>query len=186
MITTSEIKKYRASSLDEETQILKKNFALLRLEREPFYLTFTDFDEILRWKLRSQYGRQQEIRKVNTEEIIRSVTGLALNISHPDIDYELELRVGILSSIRGVGVPVASAILTLVYPDKYGVIDFRVWRQIFEHESTNFTISDYKKYMKVLRKFSVELGWTVQEVDIAIWAYDQAHNNRYSPSSQLL
>jgi thermostable 8-oxoguanine DNA glycosylase len=178
MITISEIKKFRKSSLGEETRILKKKLTLLHLERKPFYLTSAEFDEILKWKLGVQYSRQQNARKVNTEEIIRSITGLALNICHPDIDYELELRIGILSSIRGVGVPVASAILALIYPDKYGVIDFRVWRQIFGNEATNFTISDYKKYMRVLRGFSLELGWSVQEVDIAIWTYDQEHNIR--------
>ena len=56
--------------------------------------------------------------------MIRTVTGAALSIIHPDEDYETELRLNILCSIRGVGVPVASAILALVFPDKYAVMIF--------------------------------------------------------------
>jgi thermostable 8-oxoguanine DNA glycosylase len=179
MITVDEIRKYRFSSPDyDETEALKRKFAGLRQTRKPLYLTSSEFDEILRWKLRSQYGRQLEARKVNTEEIIRSVTGLALNISHIDQDYQLELQIGILTSIRGVGVPVASAILALIFPDEYAVIDFRVWRQVFVREATSFTVSDYKKYMKVLRNFSEELGQPVQEVDLAIWTYDLKNNKK--------
>ena len=172
-ITASEIKRYHVSSPDyDETETMKQKLADLRNTRKPIYLTSLEFDEILKWKLRSQYGRQQDARKVNTEEIIRSVTGLALNISHIDQDYKLELQIGILSSIRGVGIPFASAILALIFPGEYAVIDFRVWRQVFGYDATSFTVSDYKKYMKVLRNFSNELGWPVQEVDLAIWTYD--------------
>jgi len=31
----------------------------------------------------------------------------------------------------GVVAPVASAVLELVFPEEYGVIDSRVWRQLF-------------------------------------------------------
>jgi thermostable 8-oxoguanine DNA glycosylase len=177
-ITASEIKRYHVSSPDyDETETMKQKLADLRNTRKPIYLTSLEFEEILKWKLRSQYGRQQDARKVNTEEIIRYVTGLALNISHINQDYKLELQIGILSSIRGVGIPFASAILALIFPGEYAVIDFRVWRQVFGYDATSFTVSDYKKYMKVLRNFSTELGWPVQEVDLAIWTYDLKNNS---------
>ena len=98
---------------------------------------------------------------------------MALTITHPDPGYELELRVGLLCTLRGVGVPVASAILALVYPEEYGVIDFRVWRQVFGEERSMFSISDYKRYLHEIHKLAKELAWTVQEVDLAIWGYDK-------------
>jgi len=139
------------------------------------FLTAAEFDEILKWKLRRQYGRQCSLRAANTDEVIRVVTGLALTIAHNDKDYELELRVGILCALRGVGVPVASAVLALVYPDEYAVIDFRGWRQVFDEEPTGFSISGYKRYMQEVRRLSQELGWPAQEVDLAIWEYDRRH-----------
>jgi len=115
--------------------------------------------------------------------VIRVVTGAALSIEHPDEDYEIELRLGILCTLRGVGVPVASAILALVFPERYAVIDFRGWRHVFGEERTTFSVSDYKRYLREIQRLSLELGWPVQEVDLAIWEYDRI-NGRKSAASK--
>ncbi len=176
MITASQIKNLKTASIDfNETEQLKLKLARLQKERQKFFLTGSEFDDILRWKLRGQYGRQRTRRASNTEELIRTITGVALTITHPDKDYELELRVHLLCSLRGVGVPVASAILALVYPQEYAVIDFRGWRQIFGEDRSTFSVANYKRYMKEIRKLARELGWLVQEVDLAIWEYDRRH-----------
>jgi len=177
MITAAQIEPYRTSSDDYAlTEQLKAHFRRLRREREPLYLTADELEQILRWKLGSQYGRQRERRRANTDAVIRTVTGAALSVSHPDEEYELELRVGLLCALRGVSVPVASAVLALVLPEKYAVIDFRGWRQVFGVERRGFSIADYKRYLARLRPLADELGWTIQEVDLAIWAYDREVN----------
>ncbi len=174
MITASQLVRYRRSSEDYEwTERLKERFRRLRRERNPFYLTRSELDEILRWKLRGQYERQRWRWAANTEDVVRVVTRAAFEIAHPDKEYEVELRIGILCTLRGVGVPVASAILALVLPEKYGVIDFRVWRRLFGEEKRDFSIRDYKRYLREVRRLAAELGWPVQEVDLAIWAYDR-------------
>jgi thermostable 8-oxoguanine DNA glycosylase len=177
VITADQIKDLRGAALDfEETERLKAKLAKQRSDTQSFSLTADLFDEILRWKLATQYGRQRAYRAQNTDEIIHEVTRLALNIAHKDEDYELELRVTILTSLRGVGVPVASAVLALVYPENYAVIDFRVWRQIFGENRNTFSIGDYKRYMKEIRRLASELDWPCQEVDHAIWEYDRRHD----------
>jgi len=119
MITAVQLIPYRTSSDNYAfTEQLKAHFAQMRQERRPMHLTPDEFDKILHWKLGGQYGRQRERRKANTDDVIRVVTGAALSIEHPDNDYEIELRVGILCTLRGVGVPVASAILALVFPER--------------------------------------------------------------------
>lgn len=174
VITADQIKHLRRGSVDyDETQVLLARFAGIRATRQPLFLTAEDFDAILRWKLGTQYGRQQQRRLANTKEVIRAVTGVALTISHPDPDYKLELRVGLLCTLRGVAVPVASAILALVHPKDYGVIDFRVWRQVFGTEASTFSVPDYKRYMREIRRLAQELNWTAQEVDLVIWDYDR-------------
>jgi len=142
------------------------------------YLTLDEFDRVLQWKLRGQYGRHQERRKANTDDVIRVVTGAALSIEHPDKDYEIELRFGILGALRGVGVPVASAILALVFPERYAVIDFRGWRQVFGEDKEQFSVSDYKRYLPRIQNLAQELGWPVQEVDLAIWEYDRINGGK--------
>lgn len=174
MITPQEIAAVLKQGADYEwTERLKAKLAKLRLERRPFYLTASEFDEILHWKLGQQYERQQKLRAANSDEIIRAVTGPALTICHEDPEYQLELRMDILCALRGVSTPVASAILALTFPDQYAVIDFRVWRQLFDEERTTFFTPDYKKYMQKIRPLAEQLGWRVQEVDHAIWEYDR-------------
>ncbi len=179
MITASQIADRRAVASDyPETERLKSYFATVRRERDPFYLNLTEFDDVLRWKLRGQYGRQQLWRHGNNEEIVRAVTGTALSIHHEDQDYELELRTAILCALRGVGVPVASAVLALVFPEDYCVVDFRGWRQVFGEERRQFGIAEYKRYLREIRRLARDLGWPAQEVDLAVWAYDMRHSGR--------
>jgi hypothetical protein len=88
-------------------------------------------------------------------------------------------RAGLLCCMRGIGVPIASAILTVVYPDRYGVIDFRGWRQLFGEEQRVFSVADYVRYLARVRALAVQLpGWTVQETDEAIWDYDRRAGER--------
>ena len=179
MIDSEVIKPYRTTAVDfNETQELKQHLHSLMQTRNPFYLDRNDFDRILRWKLRQQYGRQKDLRTKNTGEIIKRLTSLALNISHEDKDYELELRLKLLTALRGVEIPVASAIVALCFPDQYAVIDFRGWRQVFGMEKRYFTLNDYKRYLKEIKRLAGELGWLPQEVDLAIWEYDYQTSKR--------
>jgi len=174
MITAEQIKPLLGSAIDvAETDSLKSRLTALRRSRSPFHLTAAEFEEILEWKLTHQIERQREYRRQNNDAVICSVTALALTITHSDPDYQLELRVSILCALRGVGVPVASAVLALCFPDEYAVIDFRNWRQLFETERNSFDISAYKRYMREVRRLSGELGRSVQEVDHAIWEFDR-------------
>lgn len=177
MITAAQIAPLHRQEIDfDETEQLKAKLALLHRERQPLHLTATEFEEILRWKLGQQIGRQRERRTANTDKIIRAITGLALTITHPDKEYELELRVNILCALRGVAIPVASAVLALAFPEEYAVIDFRVWRQCFGADKGIFSIGDYKKYMREIRRLASELSWPVQEVEHAIWEYDRRNS----------
>lgn len=177
MITATQLEGLRTTSDDyQRTERLKAQLAGSRAVRQPFYLTWQEFDDVLRWKLRGQYGRQFTSRLVNTDAVVRSVTSLGLTVSHEDQEYELELRMGVLCSLRGVAVPVASAVLALVYPNEYAVIDFRGWRQVFDEDRRTFSISNYRRYMGQVRRLAQELHWPVQEVDLAIWEYDRRHS----------
>jgi hypothetical protein len=155
-----------------ETERLLRKFEELKGSRVPFFLTEGDFEDILRWKLRSQYGRQKEQRKKNTPEIVKAVTMAAFSIAHIDKDAEAFFRLRMLKTLVGVETAVASAILTLCYPNEYAVVDFRNWRQMFGDRKTSFTSTDYQKYMGAIRRLASQHGLTVQQADQAIWQYD--------------
>ncbi|MGD0115947.1 MAG: hypothetical protein ABSC13_08095 [Dehalococcoidia bacterium] len=166
MITADQIRHTVISDAEDlkKAEELKRRFAGLSVERRPFFLKKDDLEEILKWKLRGQFGRQRALRKGNTDEIIHDVTLLAFSIELSDEEYELEIRLAILCSLRGVGVPVASAVLALVFPEQYSVIDFRGWRRVFEEDKRTFSIGDYRRYLAEIRGLAAKLGWPVQQV----------------------
>jgi len=169
----------RADDYDETKKLISK-YAELKKTRSPFYLTSADFNDILKWKLRQQYNRQYRNRERNTEHNINIVTQAAFAVEHQDRDYETELRLKILTTLSGVEVPVASAILTLCYPELYSVIDFRGWRQIFGNAKTyaNYTPKEYIKYLTIIRHAAKIFQFTTQEMDMAIWQYDIEFNRK--------
>lgn len=161
----------RADDFNETKQLIDYLEKQKQL-RTPFYLTSKEFDRILKWKLRNQYGRQIKLRQLNTDRIITDITKCAFSITHSNFEYEAELKIKILTSLKGVEIPVASAILTLCYPDKYGVIDFRNWRFLFGIKKNNFTINDYKKYLYKVNQLAKGYAVTPQQIDMAIWQLD--------------
>lgn len=155
----------------EETIRLTNKFKNLKKERLPFYLTQQEFEEILKWKLRRQIGRQKAIRTFNSDLNIRKITETSFLIKHTDEDFETKLKLRILCCISGVQIPIASAILTLCFPDTFCVIDVRNWRELFkpEKEKRFFTENDYLSYKQKINDLSIQFSLTPQEIDIAIW-----------------
>jgi len=174
MISARDIKPLRGLAPDgDTTENLKDRFRQLRRTRRPFYLEPPDFQDILLWKLGSQYGRVSRHRNHLLDTAIPIITRAAFEVEAAERGDTLKIRTSVLTALPIVGVPVASAILSLVMPEEYGVIDFRGWRQVFGEERRGFSINDYLRYMIHLWRLSNELSWLPQEVDHAIWEYDR-------------
>jgi len=174
LIRAKDIAGLRTAAVDdEETKKLKLRLAAFRAQRQPFWLNGSELEPILRWKLRGQYGRQQHIRSSNPDEVYRVVTQAAFSIVGPDPQYELVLRTRLLMSLPGIGVPVASAVLALVEPNTYCVIDFRGWRVAYGEDRREFSIAQYSRYRRDVAALARELGWSTQETDLAMWEYDR-------------
>ena len=165
-----ELQKHKIE-LDPE---IKSLIFRIKNERMPLYLEEDELDKIFRWKLRGQYNRNKKLRLKNSNEVIKKVTELSLNIKHDDEEHELELRMKSLTILDGIGIPIASAILAVFYPENYATIVFRVWRLIFGEEKLNFSLKDYKKYLKEIKALAFQLKWNPQDVDMALWDIDQS------------
>src|SRR5438128_1216470 len=117
MIRASDILNLRTAAPDyQETERLKALMAQLRDQRRPFFLTGPELDQVFHWKLGRQYGRGKALRDTNAEPAYNELTRATFALVDKDPDYEAELRLKTLSVLRGVDVPVASAILALVEP----------------------------------------------------------------------
>jgi hypothetical protein len=176
LIGADDIRHLRTASPEHgATEALKAELSNSRKERDPFFLTGEELERIYRWKLRAQYRRQAHIRARNTEAAYRAVTEAVFKVVDPDPVYECTVRVGLLIAVPGIGVPVASAALALTDPRRYCVIDFRGWRSVFgeDRKGKPFLIPDYLRYRAEVAKIAEQLGWSVQETDLAIWEYDR-------------
>ena len=157
------------SSNSEWTQIL----SLRNLVRHEFdargFLTATTFDAVTNWKLRKQRNRTEKHRVGNSAELIQELTGAFWRVKHEDKDKLLAIQLAILLAIPGVGIGVASAIFTLCYPSEYAIVDFRNWKALYGKDKKQFTVADYKQYLRDVRDLAGELDCDVQEVDYLLW-----------------
>src|SRR5437879_4617054 len=99
----------------------------LREAKKRGYITKPELVEVCWWKS----ARGMKHIKRNRPEMIRTVTRGAFKTRSERKKLEL------LTSLHGVGVPMASSILTLTNPKRYGVIDIRVWQLLFEMGSVD-------------------------------------------------
>jgi hypothetical protein len=87
-------------------------------------------------------------------------------------------RMEILTGLRGVSVPVASAILTLIDPSRYGVLDIRVWQLLFtlaaverNPSGRGFSVGDWLDYLAALRPHARRLGVSARAVELTLFEY---------------
>ncbi len=86
------------------------------------YLTKPELVKVCRWKSARAI---KHIRR-NRAETIQNVTRAAFRTRSEG------KKIALLTSLHGVSVPMASALLMLTNPSRYGVIDIRVWQLLYE------------------------------------------------------
>ena len=89
-------------------------------------------------------------------------------------------RMETLITLSGVNVPVASAILTLIDPARYGVLDIRVWQLLLalgcvdgKPGGRGFTVRDWQVYLARLRPHAKRLGVSVRAVEYTLFRCHQ-------------
>jgi hypothetical protein len=116
---TQLLEKHLSTDEDEDAQRLIDD--MTGAHRRGF-LTKPELVRICRWKSARAI---HQIRR-NGVQSIRRITRDAFRARSERKKLEL------LTSLHGVSVPMASAILTMTNPKRYGVIDIRVWQLLFK------------------------------------------------------
>ncbi len=87
-------------------------------------------------------------------------------------------RMEALTSLDGVSIPMASAILTLIDPERYGVLDIRAWQLLFAIDSVRrnprgrgFTFTHWHQYLRQLRRHSREFRVSARAVELTLFKY---------------
>jgi hypothetical protein len=163
------LKHYLVEQEDSETANL---VCELQQARVRGYLTRGELERICRWK------SARAIRRIrsNSVALIRAATRRALATRSE------RARLEELLTLNGVSIPMASAVLTLLNPQKYGVIDIRVWQLLHalgavrtRSSGLGFTFNDWYQFLMIIRYFAKKLRVTARDIERALFSAHRAH-----------
>jgi hypothetical protein len=128
--------------------------------------TRAEFRVMCRWKS----PRAQHLWETNSPARIRAVSHAVLATRSE------QRRMELLTGLHGVGIPIASAILTLIDPRRYGVLDIRAWQLLFALRSVTanrrgqgFTIAQWEEYLAALRHHARRLEVSARTVEYTLF-----------------
>jgi hypothetical protein len=142
--------------------------------------TREEFRRMCRWKS----PRARRLWEANSAARVHTVSRAVL------LTRSERRRMQLLTSLRGVGIPIASAILTLVDPRRYGVLDIRAWQLLFALHTVAsnprgqaFTIAQWQQYLSALRHHARRLGVTARAIEYTLFECHRKfqHGPLYAP-----
>ncbi len=140
--------------------------AELRAVRRRGWFSRAEFLRMCRWKSPRAIRHCERNSAVTVRGVSRAVLATR---SEPR-------RMELLTGLRGVSVPTASAILTLVDPRRYGVLDIRVWQLLFglgrvrrKPAGRGFVRGDWLEYLAEIRRHARRLGVSARAVELTLF-----------------
>ena len=128
------------------------------------YLTKADFLDLCAWKTPRSKPRCAE----NSEEFIQSVTRTALSTQNE------QLRIEVLTLLRGVGWPTASVILHFGHSDPYPILDIRaLWSLSVNSSTVTYDFPFWWAYTEKCREIAHECQVSMRVLDYALWQYSK-------------
>ena len=147
------------------------------------YMTLSELKRLSLWKAR---GRQQVNIASNSDPAVKAVTEAAIQVNS-EVPDESALPIGILTTLHGVEIPTASTIMTVWDPQRFGILDIRVWRALrkaapdafrqieFPPNGSRkgyrlpFGPNDAALYLCVIREIAAQTSLSCREIDKALW-----------------
>lgn len=133
-----------------------------RKARKRGCLTFNEFYCIGMWK-----SARQKPNYLKNKKLVKFLTKEAFK--QPDE----KKKITSLLIMRGVGIPTASALLTVVYPDKYAIIDIRcveMLKKLGFKLKSSMTLKNWLNYLQITRDLAKENNITPRELDKVLFA----------------
>jgi hypothetical protein len=120
-----------------------------------------NLEKVYRWKS----ARRMDLFVLNTgDEISQAVTGAILSKAE-------KKAIESLTHLKGVGVKMASAILTAMFPELYTVCDFRASEALGVNDGND--VNFYVAYLKACREMSKKYAVTLRDLDRANWQWSK-------------
>ena len=124
-------------------------------------ITSAEIYVIFKWKTKNR--GVSRLRRNEEKDILDAVRAAT---TAPDDRTAVEA----LIELSGVDVPVASAILTAIYPDRYTIIDFRALEALGTN-TTNRNVPFYLRYLRHCRETAEMYGVSLRQLDRALWQW---------------
>lgn len=165
------IKKNLSTLEDSDTEELIKN---LQAAKARGWLLKSELKEVCYWK------SPRAIRHIesNSRQKIKYHTSIAFSTRSEQEKIER------LTSLNGVSIPMASSILMLTNPQRYGVIDIRVWQLLFvmgtmrtNPRGVNFNFKEWYRLLVILRYFSKKHRVSVRDIERTIFLVHQKYQD---------
>jgi len=136
-----------------------------RLLKKQRYLRREDLIRIGNWK--SKRSKRHYENEENDDLTVREITHLSFNAKSE------KARINSLLTLKGVGWPVASAILHFAFPAKYPIMDFRVISSLSLDQPSSYNFSFWQKYCCEIHKISKKYKLPLRTVEKALWKYSK-------------
>ena len=157
------LKHHLSTEEDVKTAALIRELRNARLRG---YLTRAELKKVCRWKS----PRAIRLIRHNSVARVRAATRRALATRSE------RLRLEALRTLDGVSVPMASAILTLLYPRRYGVLDIRVWQLLYamgavtkKHSGVGFDFNNWYQFLMIIRYFAKKLHVGARDIERSLF-----------------
>ncbi len=130
------------------------------------YLDRELLKEVATWKSPRRAGLIAE----NSEGYVREITGYALK------SQDERVRWDILTQLKGIGFPTASAVLHLFHEAPYPIIDVRtIWSLSVDNYnySFNYSFTFWQEYVAFCRALAERNNVDMRTLDRALWMYSK-------------
>jgi hypothetical protein len=124
--------------------------------------SLSNLQTIIAWKSPRSTGRVQR----NSEADVADALHLARSAKTD------RSAVAVLIGLRGVDVPVASAIVAAVDPNRFTIVDYRALESLGVKRPSP-TIDFYLEYVAYCRSLAMEHGVSLRDLDRALWQWSK-------------
>ena len=136
-----------------------------REARDRGYYQEEEFYQVCEWKSKRIRSRVRN----NSTDFIEATTGTALT------SQSEQLRIEVLTLLRGVSWPMASVLLHFGHRDPYPILDYRALWSLGIDRPIRYSFALWNRYTKYCRGLSERNQLTMREVDRALWQYSKAN-----------
>jgi thermostable 8-oxoguanine DNA glycosylase len=178
LLEKAEIEKISSKYDEKYPEVVQKEEELGKKIRKDKEIGKETIYEIVRWKFSSLPGRIKRtfnLLEEISDEIIMETTRKALsdNLSEDD------KRIKELRKIRGIGISLASVILTFYDPERYCIYDIHVVRELYGKEP-KYMFKNNKYYLELLqdlRELGQKTGLEVRTIEKAVFLKNIGKNS---------